>query len=209
MHKQISSYLLPAAFVFLNQLAASAAPVAPMQTSPLINGHVVLGKSIGIGHYVSTAPRVVLVDKGSHTTYVLQLQHGKMVRVLSVPNAIGKGSTPTPPGRYTVLMKKRYPEWIPPKSIDPKQKIIPPYNITHKNPLGVAAIYLSKPGIMLHGTNAPWMLKKSVSHGCIRHSNKDITRLFGMVRTGTPVYISSHFAGNVINFEDLEGAANQ
>jgi len=146
---------------------------------------------------------VILVDKGSHTTNVLQLQHGKLVRVYTVHNAIGKGSTPTPTGRYLVVQKKRYPEWIPPKSIDPKQKIIPPYNVTHRNPLGVAAVYLNKFGIMLHGTNQPQLIRKSVSHGCIRHSNSDIARIYGMVHVGTPVYIANHFAGKVINEKDF------
>lgn len=118
-------------------------------------------------------------------------------------NAIGTVDKPTPSGRYTVAYKKMYPEWVPPKTIDPDQKKVPPYNETHKNPLGVAAIYLDRDELALHGTNEPRMIRKSASHGCIRHSNKDIEKLYGMVQSGTPVYVIRQFRGTVLNRSDF------
>jgi lipoprotein-anchoring transpeptidase ErfK/SrfK len=163
----------------------------------------VLSGSLPTNGYHSHTPVVVVVDKGSHSTYVLQLQDKKIVRVLTVSNAVGSGDTPTPPGRYTVAQMKKYPIWTPPKSIDPKQKPVPPFNQTHKNPLGVAAIYLNKFGILLHGTNEPQMIRKSASHGCIRHSNTDIQQLYGMIHTGDVVYIVNKFRGKVLNESDF------
>ena len=43
--------------------------------------------------------------------------------------------------------------------------------------------------IAIHGTNSPGLIGAPASHGCVRMSNDDITRLASMVRTGTPVEI--------------------
>lgn len=168
-----------------------------------INNHYVLGPVMKMNGYHSTEPTVVIVDKGSHFTHALQLQNRGVVRVLTISNAIGSQDKPTPPGRFTVSSKKQYPEWIPPKTIDPKQKRVKPYNQDRKNPLGVAAIFLNKYELALHGTNEPHLIRKSVSHGCIRHSNGDISQLYGMVRPGTPVYIVRRFRGTVLNKSDF------
>lgn len=175
--------------------------------SPFIRGHYVLTSRIKKNGYHSRRPVVVIVDKGSHMTHVLQLQKLKgkeeVVRVLTVSNAVGKRSRPTSNGRYVVAGKARYPVWVPPKSADPQQKPVPPYNKDSRNPLGIAAIYLNKWDLLLHGTNAPWSIRRSVSRGCIRHSNHDIAILYGMVRRGTPVYIVNRFRGKVINRSDF------
>jgi lipoprotein-anchoring transpeptidase ErfK/SrfK len=41
----------------------------------------------------------------------------------------------------------------------------------------------------IHGTNQPQLLGTKVSHGCIRMSNEDITRLAGILPLGVPVEI--------------------
>jgi hypothetical protein len=178
---------------------------------PFINGHYALTRVMKTNGFRSDAPTVLIVDKGSHATHVLQLQHlgrrDEIVRVLTISNAIGTIDKPTPSGRYLVAMKKKFPVWVPPKTIDPEQKPVPPYNETHKNPLGVAAIYLNKDELALHGTNDPKAIRKSASHGCIRHSNADISRLYGMVKPNTPVYIVRQFRGTVLERNDfIKGA---
>lgn len=173
-------------------------------SKPFINSHYVLKADMPVARYKSNAPTVVVVDKGSHFTHVLQLQNQQVVRVYSFSNAIGKRATPTPPGRYIVTRKRKWPSWIPPKSIDPRQKAVHPYNKDRKNPLGVAAISLNKFSIVLHGTNNPKLIRKDVSHGCIRHSNSDIGRLYGMVRRGTVVYIVNKFRGKVLHQRDFK-----
>lgn len=173
------------------------------RNNAFVNNHFVLGKYMKMNGYHSGDPTVVVVDKGSHFTHVLQLQDRGVVRVLTLSNSIGSKEKPTPPGRYTVAYKKEFPEWIPPKTIDPKQKHVKPYNEDKKNPLGVAAIYLDKYDLDLHGTNDPRNIRKSISHGCVRHSNADISQLYGMVRPGTPVYIVRRFSGTVLNKSDF------
>lgn len=41
----------------------------------------------------------------------------------------------------------------------------------------------------IHGTFAPWLLGRAVSHGCVRVSNRDILRMRALVRLGTPIRI--------------------
>lgn len=167
------------------------------------NSHYVLTPVMKMNGYHSTQPTVIIVDKGSHNTYALQLQDRGVVRVLTISNAIGTQDKPTPSGRYVVVAKKKYPEWIVPKTIKGKKRRYKPYNVDKNNPLGVAAIYLNKYEILLHGTNEPNMIRKSVSHGCVRHSNSDISQLYGMVRPGTPVYVVRRFRGTVLNKSDF------
>jgi len=58
-----------------------------------------------------------------------------------------------------------------------------------RNPMGVAALTLRKGEYAIHGTNNPKSIGGFVSHGCIRMYNKDITKLYAMVRVGTPVVV--------------------
>jgi lipoprotein-anchoring transpeptidase ErfK/SrfK len=183
--------------------ATKKSPAPPAVRKPFINGHYVLRETMKTNGYHSNEPVVVVVDKSSHYTHVLQLQGDEIVRINTLSNSIGAGATPTPPGRYWVRKKELDPKWIPPKTIDPKQKPVEPYKVNKKNGLGVAKINLNKFEIVLHGTNAPDKIRKNVSHGCVRHSNADIMRLYGLVKPGTVVYIVNKWTGKVINQEDF------
>ena len=184
--------------------ATQPEPAKAATATPFVHNHYVLTGALKVNGYHENDPTVVIVDKGSHSTYVLQLQNNQVTRVLTISNAIGSEEKPTPPGRYFVLSKKQFPTWIPPKTIDKKQKPVPPYNETHKNPLGVAALFLNKDELALHGTNDPKEIRQSASHGCIRHSNSDISRLYGMVHKGDTVMIIRQFRGTVLNKSDFK-----
>jgi lipoprotein-anchoring transpeptidase ErfK/SrfK len=41
----------------------------------------------------------------------------------------------------------------------------------------------------IHGTGDPASIGKAVTHGCIRLANADVTALYPLVPTGTPVYL--------------------
>jgi lipoprotein-anchoring transpeptidase ErfK/SrfK len=181
---------------------ASLSKKAASSASPFVNNHYVLSSSMSMNGYHAEDPTLVIVDKGSHSTIVLQLQDGKIERVLTISNAVGNSKKPTPPGRYSIVSKRKDPAWNPPKTI--KHKPVGPYSQTHENPLGVAAIYLNKFDIDLHGTNDPKDIRKSISHGCVRHSNNDIMQLYNMVERGDTVYIIRRFRGTVLNKSDFK-----
>jgi len=199
---------LSAPIAVLSKTSEASKPNNDSDSAPFIHGHYVLGPTIKVNGYHPNEPTVVIVDKGSHLTHVLQWQGDEIARVLTIPNSTGKGATPSPPGRYHISEKDMNPVWEPPKSIklpwNPDHKPVPPYNQTHKNPLGVARISLDKFNVALHGTNQPKLLKKSVSHGCIRHNNSDIVKLYGMVDRGTVVYVVEHWRGHTISQKDFK-----
>lgn len=69
---------------------------------------------------------------------------------------------------------------------DPKTKTTVPSGPS--NPLGYRWLGLYG-NYGIHGTNAPWSIGRSVSHGCIRMYEEDVEELFESVPMGTPVEI--------------------
>jgi len=88
--------------------------------------------------------------------------------VKEYPVAVGKPSTPTPEGNWSIIKKGLWGEQF-----------------------GGHFMQLSVPwGIYgIHGTNKPWSVGKAVSHGCVRMYNKDAKELYDLVPIGTPVQI--------------------
>lgn len=147
-------------------------------------------------------PVVVIVDKAAHQTHVLQMRDdGRIEDVLKVSNAVGKKSTPTPEKRWEISDKRLDPIWYPPKSIggDP----VRPYKENPRNPIGLAFIRLDGTNYGLHGTNRPDQIGKSVSHGCMRHLNEDILKIYPLVDKGTAVYTVKSLDGSKIRFSDF------
>lgn len=92
-------------------------------------------------------------------------------QVHTYPVGVGKASTPTPLGNYTVIVKIMHPGGA----------------------LGTRWMGLSIPGgnYGIHGTNNPPSIGGYVSNGCIRMYNQDVEQLFPKVEIGTPVEIHS------------------
>lgn len=110
-------------------------------------------------------PYSITVNRGTHT---LILNKNNAV-YKQYPVAVGKASTPTPSGNYKIINKYLNPG----------------------GPFGVRWLGLNVPGggYGIHGTNNPSSIGKSISHGCIRMQNKDVTELYNLVPIGTPVNI--------------------
>lgn len=112
---------------------------------------------------------------GSHITINLMTRRlafhegGRMVN--TYPVGVGKTSTPTPIGNYSIREKVMYPGGV----------------------LGTRWMGLSIPGgnYGIHGTNNPSSIGGYVSNGCIRMYNQDVEELFPRVMIGTAVEISS------------------
>lgn len=85
------------------------------------------------------------------------------------PVGVGKYSTPTPTGSYTVI-----------------SKIVHPGGMLGTRWMGLS-ISIGNYGI--HGTNNPQSIGGYVSNGCVRMHNKDVEELFPLVVIGTPVNI--------------------
>lgn len=90
--------------------------------------------------------------------------------IRSYPVAVGKGSTPTPPGRWRVIYKAR--NW--------------------GGGFGTRWLGLNVPwGIYgIHGTNKPGSIGSRASAGCVRMFNRHVEELFELVPLGTTVQIT-------------------
>jgi len=84
-----------------------------------------------------------------------------------------------------------WPAWAAPPMIrreNPRlPKVIP--GGAPNNPMGARAMTLRGGEYAIHGTDRPSSVGRFISHGCIRMYNRDIVRLFPMVRVGTPVFV--------------------
>lgn len=102
-------------------------------------------------------------------------------RIITAPIAVGKALTPTPSGTYFIAYALR--------TTDPNG-FFGPYAFGLSAYSDVLTSFAGGDGeVGLHGTSQPWLLGKSVSHGCIRMSNAVITKLVHLVPLGTPVSI--------------------
>ena len=121
----------------------------------------------------------VVVELSAHK---ITVTNGSNV-ILSDTIGVGKASTPTPDGKYYIKELLRPP--------DPNGAYGPyAYGVSGYSPV-VQNFKGGDDTIGIHGTNEPELLGKDVSHGCIRISNADITKLAKILPLGTPVVIKA------------------
>ena len=125
--------------------------------------------------------------------YSLSLFNG-VDPIKTYPIAIGKPGTPTPTGSYSIINKAVNPTWRP-NSRNP----VPP---GPANPLGVRWMGFYR-GYGIHGNNDPSSVGKSISLGCIRMYNYDVTELYSIVDIGTPVDV---VYGDLLEAHEREAA---
>src|ERR1700691_5900941 len=137
---------------------------------------------------VSTITAAIPAPKAAEPTRVIVVsladrrlalvEDGQVKQVYTV--AVGKDSTPSPTGTFTIVRRVANPTYAH------DGKVIPP---GPDNPVGTRWMGLSKPGYSIHGTNAPKSIGKAASHGCIRMARPDLESLYAQVRTGDTVQI--------------------
>jgi L,D-transpeptidase ErfK/SrfK len=116
--------------------------------------------------------------------------------VSTYPVGIGTKERPTPTGQMRVVRKTTRPTWHVPASIaedhrkkgDPLPAEVPP---GPENPLGECALYLSKSGYLIHGTNKPASIGLKASNGCMRLYPENVKMLYNDTPVNTPVVIVS------------------
>jgi lipoprotein-anchoring transpeptidase ErfK/SrfK len=106
------------------------------------------------------------------------MEDGAVKKVYAV--AVGKASTPSPSGRFTIDVRVSNPTY------SHRGKVIAPGS---KNPVGSRWMGLSVKGYGIHGTNEPGSIGKAASHGCIRMGKADLEELFAQVEVGDAVEI--------------------
>jgi L,D-transpeptidase catalytic domain len=126
----------------------------------------------------SLAPsgRVVLVSIPDRKLAVLD--GGEVIATF--PIAVGAAASPSPTGEFKIVSRVSHPTYYH------AGKAIPP---GRDNPLGTRWLGLSQKGYGIHGTNAPRSVGHAASHGCFRLRNRDMERLFTMVRAGDTILV--------------------
>ena len=122
-------------------------------------------------------PYRVVVRLRTHRMYVFRGQK----LFLKAKTVVGKPSTPTPKGTFFIVDLLRPP--------DPNGAY-GPYTYDLSAHSDVLKTFAGGDGhVAIHGTNEPWLLGQSASHGCIRVSNPVIRKLERVLPLGTPVLI--------------------
>jgi hypothetical protein len=100
-------------------------------------------------------------------------------RIWSSPVGIGKASTPTPAGHFWIRSRLRALRGSP--TYGPYAFGTAAYSVLSDWPGGGV--------IGIHGTDEPGLIPGRPSHGCIRVRNGAITRLWKLLKVGTPVVV--------------------
>jgi L,D-transpeptidase ErfK/SrfK len=106
------------------------------------------------------------------------IEHENVVATFDI--AVGAAESPSPTGEFQIVNRVVNPTYYHPGTVIPRGK---------NNPIGTRWLGLSQKGYGIHGTNFPRSVGQAASHGCIRLRNRDIERLFSMVRIGDRVEI--------------------
>jgi lipoprotein-anchoring transpeptidase ErfK/SrfK len=169
-----------------------------LRLGPATSGLISLVKGTGSSMslpVVTVKPKVS--DKSLGLTIIVRISQNKLylyrglklVKTYSV--ATGQlGVFPTPQGHFEIINKVENPTWINPAphgwgAGEPAQIGPGP-----GNPLGTRAMYLSAPGIRIHGTPSDYSIGHWASHGCIRMHIPESEQLYNIVQIGTPVIIT-------------------
>lgn len=159
--KQITVTIAAIAVVFASQVAQAA-------DQPTMPGDSVNAPT------TTTAKREIVVSLEDRKLALVQ--DGRVVKVYSV--AVGKPSTPSPEGTFSVARRVANPTYTH------DGKTIPP---GPNNPVGTRWMGLSIKGYGIHGTNEPKSIGKAASHGCIRMAKADLEELYPLVQVGDAV----------------------
>lgn len=111
-------------------------------------------------------------------------------RAIRYPVGVGRAGMAWSGSAY-IAQKSLQPAWGPPADIalrNPNLPLLIPGG-SPRNPMGAAAMGLSRGNYAIHGTNDPSSVGRFVSHGCIRMYNEDVLDLYQRASVGTPVYV--------------------
>jgi len=147
----------------------------------IINSLTIFAAVAGIANQAAaqqpTAPARTIVVSLEDRKLAL-LEDGQVKKIYNV--AVGKPSTPSPEGSFTVQRRVVNPVYR-----HNGRTVMPGPG----NPVGTRWMGLSVPGYGIHGTNEPKSIGNAASHGCIRMARADLEELYPLVSVGDQVQI--------------------
>jgi lipoprotein-anchoring transpeptidase ErfK/SrfK len=136
---------------------------------------IVAAMVLAVQAMAQAAPKRVIVVSLEDRKLAL-VEDGQVKKVYSV--AVGKPSTPSPVGTYTIARRAANPTYH-----HNGKTVLPGPG----NPVGTRWMGLSIRGYGIHGTNEPNSIGKAASHGCIRMARADLEEFYGLVAVGDTV----------------------
>ncbi len=130
-------------------------------------------------------PHGIVLNIPERAIYVFR--DGSFVRRFA--GAVGKPSSQTAMGSFTLRSKVVDPTWRPPRSMVLNEGVkdvpVPPGPL---NPPGDRWMGWSKPGFGFHSTVSPRSIGRAASHGCVRLYPEGARGMFKVVTVGMPIH---------------------
>jgi hypothetical protein len=140
----------------------------------VLGGQAIGQQAVEAAQPAKAAVRVIVVSLEDRKLALVE--DGQVKKVY--PVAVGKPTTPSPVGTYTIARRVKNPTY----QHDGKTVLPGP-----GNPVGTRWMGLSIKGYGIHGTNEQKSIGKAASHGCIRMAKKDLEEFYEMVAAGDTV----------------------
>ena len=142
-----------------------------------------------VDYHRKEAPGTIVVDPDARYLYFV-LEKGKAIRY---GVTVGEEALVFS-GVAKVGRKEEWPSWTPTADIKKRLGNIPDQvGPGPHNPLGSRGLYLYTGNrdtlYRIHGTNQPEYIGASISSGCIRMTNEDVTDLYSRVKVGAKVVV--------------------
>jgi lipoprotein-anchoring transpeptidase ErfK/SrfK len=179
----------PQTFASLPQQQYAPQPqAAPLATDESVSEDAQLDPRLQrqiVNYRTNEAPGTIIIDTPNTYLYLV-MGDGKAMRY-----GIGVGREGfTWSGVKQVARKAEWPDWYPPAEMIARQPYLPRMTAGGPgNPLGARAMYIGGTEYRIHGTNDPTTIGKTVSSGCIRLTNEDVTDLYERVKVGAKVIV--------------------
>lgn len=179
--------------------AAVALCTAAFTTAPAVNSPVsaqfssFFSFSSGSGRSMVSfskrySPGTIIVSFGDRRLYHVHKRGRAMSYPIAIPRAEARWG-----GTLRVSQKKVNPGWTPTARMRREDPSLPAHvpGGHPRNPLGNRALYLGSTLYRIHGTDAPQLIGREVSSGCIRMHNAHVKELYNRTRVGAQVIVTS------------------
>ncbi len=157
------------------------------QFSPFFSFSSASGRSM-VSFPKNYAPGTIVVSFGDRRLYHVRSRGRAMSYPIAAPQPRHRWG-----GVLRVSAKRVNPGWTPTARMRRENPSLPAYvpGGHPQNPLGSRALYLGSTLYRIHGTDAPQLIGREVSSGCIRMHDAHVQELYSQVRVGTQVIVTS------------------
>lgn len=161
----------PASAQFFSSFGFSSASGRQMVSFP---------KNYGVG--------TIIVSFGDRRLYHVRGKGRAMSYPIAIPRREARWS-----GTLRVSQKRVNPGWTPTARMRRENPRLPAYvpGGHPRNPLGSRALYLGSTLYRIHGTDAPQLIGREVSSGCIRMHDSHVQELYNKTRIGARVIVTT------------------